>query len=330
MKRFALFSLLLLSCCSTAFAWSGEGHMVIAAIAFKELSPEAKTKVNALLKSHPDYSKWTNSFAGDFAGMDMETYVFLRASTWPDEIRRKKNSYDHPQWHYIDYPLRAPKFAMEEPAETGDDILVGLNESAKIVADAQAPAESRAAHLSWMIHLVGDIHQPLHCSSYFSKEFLKGDKGGNSFYVKPATASIKLHSLWDGLLGTRNEPRTALNEATRLRAAQPISYMRATELEPDFKAWSLEGRQLAIDKAYLKGKLKSAPAQSKSKSKKSKPTDITSILTEPDPEPAKPDDAKAGVLPKTYTKEAKKIAEQQARLAGYRLSTELETLVGRE
>src|SRR3954464_4971757 len=106
MKRLALLSLLLVAFCSSALAWSGEGHMVIAAIAYKELTPEAKTKVNALLKSHPDYSKWTNSFAGDFAGMDMETYVFLRASPWPDEIRRKKNSYDHPQWHYIDYPLR--------------------------------------------------------------------------------------------------------------------------------------------------------------------------------------------------------------------------------
>ena len=221
MKRCALFSLLFVSFCFSALAWSGEGHMVIAGIAYKELSPETKSKVNAALKAHPDYQKWTNTFAGDMAGMDMETYVFLRASTWPDEIRRKSSTYDHPKWHYIDYPLRAPKFAMQEPDENGDDILFGLKESQKIVEDTQASAESRAAHLSWLEHLVGDIHQPLHCASYFSKEFPKGDKGGNSFYVKPATATVKLHSLWDGLLGTRNEPRTALNEATRLRADLP-------------------------------------------------------------------------------------------------------------
>src|SRR4051812_14236163 len=106
MTRLVLFSLVLFSFCSSVIAWSGAGHMVIAGIAYKELSPETKAKVNALLKAHPDYSKWTNAFKGAEAGMDLETYVFLRASTWPDEIRRKHNDYDHPQWHYIDYPLR--------------------------------------------------------------------------------------------------------------------------------------------------------------------------------------------------------------------------------
>lgn len=331
MKRFALLSLSLISFCSPALAWSGEGHMVIAGIAYKELSLNTKTKVDGLLKAHPDYQKWTNSFAGEKAGMDLETYVFLRASTWPDEIRRKHSSYDHPQWHYIDYPLRAPKFAMQEPAETGDDILFGLNESQRIVEDSKASAEARAASLSWLEHLIGDIHQPLHCASYFSKEFPRGDKGGNSFYVMPAKTAIKLHSLWDGLLGTRNEPRTAWNEATRLRADNPFSNMRATDLDPDFHAWSLESRKLAIEKAYLKGKLKSAPAPSKSRSKKSKaiqPETETAVTKQPEETDApKTEEKRDGALPKGYTKEAKKIAEQQAVLAGYRLAAELERVV---
>lgn len=322
MKRFALFSLSLISFCSAALAWSGEGHMVIAGIAYKELSPEVKTKVGLLLKSHPEYSKWTNTFAGEMAGMDIETYVFLRASTWPDEIRRKQNSYDHAQWHYIDYPLRAPKFKMEELAEHDNDVLFGLEESQKIVADASASAESRAAHLSWLEHLVGDIHQPLHCASYFSKEFPKGDKGGNSFYVKPATKAVSLHSLWDGLLGTRNEPRSALNEATRIRADYPSSYTRATELEPDFHAWSLEGRKLALEKGYMKGKLKSAPAPRKSRSKRK--TSIIEIAPQVEPASPKTESTNEGALPKDYTKEAKKVAEQQAAIAGYRLAAEIE------
>ncbi|MGZ5544334.1 MAG: S1/P1 nuclease, partial [Limisphaerales bacterium] len=268
MKRLVLISALLISVSTSALAWSGAGHMVIAGIAYKELSAETKLKVNALLKSHPDYRKWTNAFSGESAGMDLETFVFLRSSTWPDDIRRKHSDYDHPQWHYIDYPLHPKKFKMEEPAEHDNDILFGLNQSEKIITDAHASAESRAAHLSWVVHLVGDIHQPLHCASLFSAEFPKGDKGGNSFYVKPATRGIKLHSLWDGLLGTKNEPRTQLNEATRLRSEHPRKelpeFTKPTTDTPEptsvdkHKQWSLEGRTLAIAKAYLRGKLKSS------------------------------------------------------------------------
>ncbi len=306
MKRLVLILALIVSVSTSALAWSGAGHMVIAGIAYKELSPETKLKVNALLKSHPDYHKWTNAYSGESAGMDLDTFVFLRSSTWPDDIRRKHNDYDHPQWHYIDYPLRPTKFKMEEPPSHTNDILFGLNESEKILADTHATAEARAAHLSWVVHLIGDIHQPLHCASLFSAEFPKGDKGGNSFYVKPATRGIKLHSLWDGLLGTKNEPRTQLNEATRLRSEHPHTewpeFTKPTTDTPEpatadrHKQWSLEGRTLAIEKAYLHGKLKS------------------SAKTDP-----------AGTLPKEYLKEAKLIAEKQAAVAGYRLASDLES-----
>lgn len=276
--------------------------MVIAGIAYKELSPQTKSKVSALLKAHPDYVKWTNSFNADVAGMDLETYVFLRASTWPDEIRRKHNDYDHPQWHYIDYPLRPKKFKMEEPEAKDDDVLFGLAQSDKVLTDTTASAEARAASLSWLIHLVGDIHQPLHCASYFGADFPNGDKGGNSFYVKPATRSIKLHSLWDGLLGTRNHPKTQLDDAIRIRSEHPRGAMDVGELSSDakesHKQWSLEGRTLAIEKAYLGGKLKSSGKK--------------------DP---------AGTLPKSYTKNAKVVAENQAALAGYRLADEIQRLL---
>ncbi len=95
----------------SALAWNGAGHMVIAAETWKELPPATKAKVMELLKSHPDYAKWQSSFSGDASGVDaVAAFVFVRASTWPDEIRRHGNRYDHPHWHYIDYPLRPPRF----------------------------------------------------------------------------------------------------------------------------------------------------------------------------------------------------------------------------
>src|SRR5690348_6306724 len=100
--------------------------MVIAAEAYRQLSPEQKAKVTELLKSHPDYDKWEKSFQPGSPNLDLATHIFMRASTWPDEIRRHHNQYDHPQWHYVDYPLKAPKFPVEPGPSPTDDVLFGV------------------------------------------------------------------------------------------------------------------------------------------------------------------------------------------------------------
>src|SRR5262245_45967206 len=84
----------------TASAWSAQGHMTIAAMAYRDLPKEDRAKVDELLKHHPDYSNWTNRYSAELSPVDLEAFVVMRASTWPDEIRRKGNPYDHPQWHF--------------------------------------------------------------------------------------------------------------------------------------------------------------------------------------------------------------------------------------
>jgi hypothetical protein len=79
-------------------AWSGAGHQVIAAEAYRQLTPDQQKKVNQILKAHPDYEKWAKSFVPESAGLDLPTFIFMRSSTWPDEIRRHGNHYDHPMW----------------------------------------------------------------------------------------------------------------------------------------------------------------------------------------------------------------------------------------
>lgn len=277
----------------SALAWSGAGHMIIAAEAYRELSPKVKAKVDLALKAHPEYEKWAQSFSSESPTLDLGTYVLMRAATWPDEIRRKGNPYDHVHWHYIDYPLKAPRFPFESGSSPEDDILYGIQQCEKVLSARHEPPESRAAYLSWLIHLIGDLHQPLHCSTLVNDTYPTGDKGGNDFYVKPAQEGIRLHSLWDGLLGTRSHPQSEVNDAIRLVSEHPRKSL------PEFKQstpkkWSLEGRSLAIEKAYLRGELKGS--------------------TSPDNAPA---------LPEGYTKEAKAVAERQAALAGYRLADEV-------
>ena len=279
---------------SSGWAWSSAGHQVIAAEAYRELSPGLKKKVTELLKSHPDYQKWEKAFADNSANLDLPTYVFMRASTWPDEIRRQGSEYDHVHWHYINYPLKPPSFPVEPGPEPTDDILYGIRHCEKVLSDTKAPAQERAAYLSWLIHLIGDLHQPLHCASLFSETYPAGDKGGNEFYVKPATKGIRLHSFWDGLLGTSGRPQSHLNYAIQIQAEHPRKTLKELAKHKTPKKWSLEGRKLAIEKAYLHGNLKGSKSADE-----------------------------APGLPEDYTKAAKVVAEKQGALAGYRLADEI-------
>lgn len=272
------------------FAWSSAGHMVIAAEAFRELPPPLKFKTANILTAHPDYDKWQKAFAAGLPDVDLETYVFMRASTWPDEIHKTPNQYDHPHWHYINYPLRPVAFPLEPGPSPEDDILYGITQCEKILCDTNSSPELQAVHLSYLIHLVGDLHQPLHCAALFNDTFPNGDKGGNEFYVKPGGKGIKLHSFWDGLLGTSIYSSTQINYAVKLASENPRTSLPELKKQKTPKEWSLESRTLAIEKAYLRGELKGS--------------------TRPETAPG---------LPNGYAKAAKAVAEKQAALAGYRL-----------
>ena len=282
---------------SESLAWSGGGHSVIAAGAYRELPKSVRRKVDALLQSHPEYPRWKKSYAGESAGMDLGQFIFMQASKWPDEIRGRHNQYDHPHWHYVNYPLKTPGFSFEPSPTPDDDILFGIHQSEKMLADKHNSPEVRAVYLSWLIHLIGDLHQPLHTTALVNAMFPKGDKGGNDFYVMPASKGIRLHSFWDQLLGTRNQARSQANYAAEIKSHHWKIFLRELK-HKTVEQWSLESRALAIDKAYLHGKLKGST----------------------DPETAPP-------LPRGYTKEAKSVAERQAVLAMYRLAGEIKTLI---
>lgn len=282
----------------TVLAWDGAGHMTVAAIAYSQLSPTLKNQVSEMLKSHPDYTAWEASFDRKTTDLDFGSFIFMRASTWPDEIRRHHNPYDHPRWHYVDYPLKPSAFPVETSPAPGDDALYGIAQAEKALADSKASPAERAVYLSYLIHLIGDLHQPLHCGSLVNATYPQGDKGGNDFYVKPGSRGIPLHAFWDELLGTSTKPQSRLNYAVEIETEYPRKALPELAKSTTPRDWSLESRQLAIKKGYLKGKLKGG--------------------TTPDAAPA---------LPEGYTKSAKALAERRAALAGYRLADEIQNCV---
>ena len=277
------------------FGWDGAGHMVIAADAFRQLSPELKAQSFEVLKAHPDYAEWAKAYHPN-PEFDLAAYVFMRGSTWPDELRGTGSEYDHPEWHFIDYPLKPPFFPLEPDPTPTNDVLFGIAQCEETLSDTNAAAQLRAVYLSYLIHLIADMHQPLHCASLFTSEYPDGDRGGNDFYVKlpGRNEGVRLHGIWDGLLGTLPNPQEQWKYAVKIDAEYPRRALPELKKYTTPKAWSLESRDLAIEKAYLHGRLKGS--------------------TSPDSAPS---------LPLGYLQAAKAVAQRQAALAGDRLADEI-------
>jgi S1/P1 Nuclease len=234
-------------------------------------------------------------------------YAAIAASLWPDQIRNHDDPSTFPNWHFVDYPLIAPSFPDRGSPTPRDDILFGIRKSEGILRSRSSLAQDKAEKLSWLIHLVGDVHQPLHCATLVNSHYPapQGDRGGNEFFVKvsPTGSSLKLHSLWDGLLGAGTVAdarltRSALNNAIRLQTVYRRATLPGLQSHRSVKSWAKESRKDAIQYAYLEGTL-----------------------------PPGIDAAHATFLPAGYTRHAKKIAERRIALAGYRLADEIRRVI---
>ncbi len=153
-----------------AAAWGTEGHRLIAAVAERHLSPTAAEQARALLAAEPDPS---------LAGV----------SSWADAHRAARR--ETGRWHYVDIPHDEPGFDAARDCPTGDCVVVKLQNFAAQLADAGVSAEQRAVALKWVVHLVGDLHQPLHTTERDQ------DRGGNETEVLYRHARSNLHRLWD-------------------------------------------------------------------------------------------------------------------------------------
>jgi len=154
-----------------AFAWGPEGHRLVARIAELELTGKAKTQIAAILG--PGQS------IADIA-------------SWADEIRRSRP--DTGPWHYVDIPLSARHLDMARDCPKGQCIAASLEGFEAVLKDPQATPERRKEALLFVVHFVGDLHQPLHSID-------NHDKGGNDVKVVFHDRPTNLHSVWDsGLL----------------------------------------------------------------------------------------------------------------------------------
>lgn len=175
-------SLLLLAAASSAFGWGGEGHQLTALVAEAHLTPAAKTSIQALLGKGPDGTQAQISDA--------------EVANWADRIRREREGSG--PYHYVDIPFDAASYDADRDGNKGDNVIDKLTFYADRLRDASKPKADREEALRWVVHLAGDLHQPLHCAERDK------DRGGNSrlaFLLDSKGKASNLHSIWDsGLL----------------------------------------------------------------------------------------------------------------------------------
>ncbi len=123
--------------------------MISGAIAYHVLraeSPQTLERVVALLKQHPEYSKFRLDAVAD---ADRDLCLFMLAARWPDDIRGNR-SYDHPAWHYTNFPFKPvgqPESVQTKPP-AGENILVALDQQAAVIR-GNGSAADKAVAICW-------------------------------------------------------------------------------------------------------------------------------------------------------------------------------------
>lgn len=163
---FALFFVSLLVSGKSDPDWGATGHRVIGEIAEVHLSKKARKKVTELLSGH---------------GL-----AFV--STHGDDIKSDRRYDKYDTWHYVNYPF--DKSYQESAKNPEGDIIMGIDTCIKKLKQKDTSLEDQEFYLKFLVHLIGDLHQPLHVA-------LADDKGGNDFQVRWFNDGSNLHRVWD-------------------------------------------------------------------------------------------------------------------------------------
>jgi hypothetical protein len=298
-------------CISQARAWDPLGHMLVGQIAYDNLTPEAKTRIDELIarfnaKDKPD-----------------APYTFVTAPCWMDDIRSRPAMKPFGVWHYVNLPFTAEGTPIPDPS-AGPNAINGIQKAQAIITGAQTdPAIDKDMATMILIHLVGDIHQPLHATS--KPNDAGGNKTGVSNLKDPLADLIfskggNLHFFWDSAyrriykegyatvffeapVYDRGKPVAGHSEALPLVRAQADNIEKkyppsvVTE-QGDAVSWAMESHAIGFDLGYAK-----LPPPSSG--------------------------AKGSKLTQDYVTQAQAAAEKRIALAGYRLAALLNSYYGK-
>jgi len=226
MRRPLVALLLSLTCPTPASAWGPEGHKLVAAIAEQHLTPTARAAVNALLKGHS----------------------LASISSWADQVRRTRP--DTYNWHFVDIPLESSLYEERRDCRRspkGDCVVAAINRGVAALRDSRVTGPERVQALMFLVHFVGDVHQPLH-SANGKTATGASDRGGNLIAVDFYGHQTNLHRVWDGeLLAHSGETQAELVEEL---SALAKSFPAETFTKTSAASWATDAHQQARAHTY--------------------------------------------------------------------------------
>ena len=217
---------------SPAAAWWEYGHETVARIALDSVRPGTRAAVQRLLAK----GRLLETPECSVATIELASY-------WPDCIKTlgDRFSYASP-WHYQNVDICQP-FDLKAACKDGNCVSAQIERTARILADRKAPERERLMALAFLVHFVGDLHNPMHAGD-------RGDRGGND--VKANYGIIggrtNLHSIWDGYLAER--AISTPPSGARAILAQASAAERAALAAGTVEDWSREGWEAARQHAY--------------------------------------------------------------------------------
>ena len=294
-----------------AFAWDEVGHKLTAYIAWQHMKPEVRERVFNILLSAPEDSHLNTPYDA-FNSRSEEVKrleLFMFASIWPDviknrafEVRNKK--YNQSNWHYGDIFWKQEGGRAERLKDfkgSGGFAVSKLVDFERIMRDSSYKDEEKALAIAWLLHVGGDLHNPLHNASRVTATEPTGDQGGNLVVFVPRSKNsfgVNLHSYWDSIIG-RIRPRKNDKWDTDYLAPIARKFMKKHRWPAmskrlklgNYSDWNQEGFGFLNSVVYY--------------------------------------DIKRGSLPsKKYRKRAYRTAREQITLAGYRLGEKFNRIFG--
>ncbi len=196
------------------WAWGPVGHRIVGEIAQTRLLPEVETKIrkNFNIKKLSDVANWA------------------------DRVRNKRSQ---KTWHYCNIKKSKWTYKKNRDCPGGDCVVEKIGDFAKALMNEEISVIKRKEALMYLVHFVGDVHQPLHLGN-------ARDRGGNKIRVKYKGKRTNLHSLWDGRLihlGGKNLLQYSRDLSRRNTASVKWNSSKVTE-------WADESRGFALDHAY--------------------------------------------------------------------------------
>jgi len=224
-RKFALSAVLCLSLLVThpAYPWGFKGHEIVGHIAQTNLTDQAWHKVKTILRPR-------TSIANTLA----------RASVWPDKVGRKIR--DMNRFHYVNFATEDTTYSRSKNCPRRNCIVEAIPWYLRVMVDEKAPLNVRRIALRFVIHLVGDIHQPLHSGR-------RKDRGGTRIKLNYRGEEVSLHWLWDNNMIEANEQESSAEIAKRLNDGVTPGNLQAWQGRT-VAAWAVESLILARSHAY--------------------------------------------------------------------------------